>query len=469
MTKALLLTIIATIAALPRIAMGSEPDLDEGLRNAVQALERAGGKLHGPIGDPKKIKIGDKYPYPEEPVKLKDKKPITLDFPNTFITDIDLESLYDAILQIPNLTTLDLSYTRVKGETLSRFAKSSTLVSIDLSNTPISPMGMRQLTRLRNLTSVSLNGTYLSYKELAEFAEVFKDKLQKLELSGARIFDIRYVEKSDAIVFDPELKPVKPKQVIALIAKFSKLTRLYMAKVLNPNGSTIEKEGIKDELGQIFGKNRLYTELDLSYNNLLNNSIPPAVELRGLTILKLSGNKYLTDEGLGKLWPANSVDLHSLIELDLSGTFLTNKVLSRVLDLNVGLDMLSLSGTPTFTDDRISFAKQRATLRILDISNTGINNDSFSILWGAVGIKLSGSDLQIPYSLEILDISGTSMTDKGLATTSAAWLRKLEKVIIADSKMTPGGVARLNALKASTSSTPPPNGPAAASQQRLSR
>jgi internalin A len=367
--------------------------------------------------------------------KLSSSDPKTVTFFNTYLNDRDLASLSDALVQIENIKRLDLSNTRVTGESLGMLAGMASLDELDLSHTPISADGLLELRTLTRLKCINLNNTFLPRDSFAGFVSAFAPSLRSLQLSGAR-------------VCDPHLQPVGADDVLRMIGQLHALESLALSQTFSGPGTVDLKDGISD-LQPLAALCNL-TELDLSNNNLAMGAMQTVKTLTNLTALKLAGNKKLNDDGLADLWSSTQAGaqtpikegLQQLTKLDLSGTHLTDVGLSEIANHHTQLAELSLSGTLTLVDrDSPALLGKLTKLSKLDISDTGVDDASFRAIWKTDEF----------HKLVSLDISGTMVTDKGLTTDEprAVGFAFLETLYCADTKVTTGGVNRRNALNAS--------------------
>jgi Leucine-rich repeat (LRR) protein len=395
--------------------------------NAIGRLQRFGGKVDpytNPVGEPS-------WSQPAGPLSSSQSK--TVAFFNTNLTDLDLILVTEALVQIGNVKRLNLSNTKLKGETLGCLAGMASLQELDLSSTPISGHGLRQLALLGQLSSVSLDNTCLDKDSFICFQFKFKNSLKTLHFSGATVLDAC-------------LQPLGAAGILELIRKFSALEYLDLSRTLAVPGSTEAADGVSNlkPLGDLVQ----LTALNLSSNNLIDQAIPPLAQLTKLTELNLAGNNFLTNQGLAVLWhpkkegPPDPLD-DGLKRLDLSGTQLTDAGLAALAARNRQLVDLNISGTYTLINPRYPIdLGYLANLSKLNISNTGIDDELFRAIW--MGGKLN--------QLASLDISGTMVTDRGLTTDPphpAVGFMGLRTLYSADTKVTTGGVNRRNALRAS--------------------
>jgi hypothetical protein len=393
---------------------------------------------------------------------------------NTSLADPDLVLLAETLLHVPNLRKLDLSYTRVEGRSLGALAGIESLTDLDLSHTPISGEGLRELAGLCRLTSVGLNGTYLPLAGFAFFVSRFAHSLSSLELSGAT-------------VFGPGLQPAGAPCLLNLLGQFTRLDHLALDGTLANPRAAGETKWLSDLSALAFRTN--LKALDLSNNNLADRALEYVAKLKGLTELKLAGNKHLSDKGLQRLWPPNrggmgataagtagllasplregpflaasaycagramecppgrpgkgeEEALNHLKKVDLSDTGLMEDTLWNLTDRNRQIEELFISGTPTLVTPLSAAALDNLSKLVrLDISDTGVNDPLFRLIW-------EGNPFPC---LRYLDISGTMVTDNGLATDGpppAVGFPNLYSLYTADTGVTQAGVNRREALLA---------------------
>jgi len=433
-TTRLIATAIIVGSLLPTL-VPNPARADPCLENAVRWLQRFGGKV-------------DRYEHPaKEPTLAQPAKPLspwdpkTVTFFNTNLSDLDLVLVSDALLQIGNLTRMDLRYTRLKGESLGVLAGIASLRELELSSTPISSRGLLELTLLGQLTSIGLDNTSLPYDSSVVFQCKFQATLRSLHLAGARIVD-------------PGLRPLGANGILQWISHFSELESLDLSQTLAVPGSPEAEHGVSS-LQPLTCLQKL-TALNLANNNLNERTLTPLLQLTNLTVLSLAGNRKLKDSSLVALWPSIGSALDRLTKLNLSGTQLTDAGLAAIVSRNINLVDINISSTYTLTSSAgaISLGRLNELLK-LDISGTGVNDAVFRTIW-------EGGRLN---KLDSLDISGTMVTDRGLTSDKpqpAVGFMLLDSLYCADTKVTTGGVNRRNALRASIA---PPATAAAATPQ----
>jgi Leucine-rich repeat (LRR) protein len=187
------------------------------------------------------------------------------------------------------------------------------------------------------------------------------------------------------------------------------------------------------------------SRLDLSNNNLKPCATAALTNFAHLNELRLGGNAGLTDADLMPIGTA-----HILKKLDLSSTKLTDVGLENLAGNNPCLEDLNISGTFTLVDPSSSAAIAKlANLTTLNIGSTGVRDATLRAIWkGGVFLKLV-----------FLDISGTMVTDRGLATDPPhpdVGFRNLQSINIANTRVTLGGLNHRNALIALLPPLPPP-------------
>lgn len=152
-----------------------------------------------------------------------------------------------------------------------------------------------------------------------------------------------------------------------------------------------------------------------------------------LSVLDLSQNRNITDEGLGHL-----SSLKNLENVDLGGTGISDNGVVHLVRLPK-LHKLGLSHTAISDSGLGPLAKVR-TLRELDVSGTLVTDGGLSHL-----TRLE--------SLEVLDISATHVTDEGIEHLCS--MRKLRQLILdppmgkyaVPSSVTPNGVSKLQRVR----------------------
>jgi internalin A len=441
MSTARFFAAIVVITSLQCTLLGSERFADARVASALERLSALGARISPGIGPD-----ASSSSQPTENSPPFDAR--TVAFFNTSLTDLDLASVADALLQIPNIAKLDLSYTKVRGECLSSLAAIASLREIDLSGTPISTVGLVQLTLFDRLTSINLNHTSLPLDGFVCFQSAFASRLTTMGLSGVTIVDGGF-------------RPLDAQGLMELVGKFTVLRRLDFGQTLAGSGSTIFARGITD-LTPLIALREL-RRLDLSNNHLSGKAVGPLAELTKLESLNLAGNTELSNESLMVLWPPNlyglpeplDLGLNHLTNLNLAGTKLTDAGLWAIAQRNAMLTELNLSGTPTFVHSSSAGSVRKLTrLTTLNASGTGLDDPLFREIGKDDRLKVLAS----------LDISGTVVTNHGLALDEKPGITfpQLKNLYCADTKVTTAGVNRRNALASlSPSETMPSSTPAA--------
>jgi Leucine-rich repeat (LRR) protein len=432
-TRPIIVAAVLAMGSLPSI-WGAMPARGDELENdAVARLEALGAKVGGYSDAPA---ARARMRFVAQPFDAAGAAK-TVTFLDTNLTDLELSLATCALLQITNLKRLDLSKTKLKGESLGGLAGLASLEELDLSSTPLSGCGLHALSLLSHLRSLSLNNTWLRRDSFACLQSALAGQLTTLNLSG-----VTFVDDSG--------KPLAPGDILELIRPFSLLTRLDLAQTLAIPGSPgAQKTGVAN-LGPLTGLTRL-NKLDLSNNNLKGWTMQSVARLEALTDLNLSGNKDLTDDCLAVLWPPEppagaalpAVGLRNLKTLSLSGTKLTDAGLTVLAERRRGLTELDLSSTPTLVKPDVAAGLGKLSgLTKLNLSGTGLNDAALRALW---------KDKQLP-ALKSLDVSATAVTNRGLAKDTAppeVGFAALETLFASDTRVTAGGISRRNALLAS--------------------
>jgi Leucine-rich repeat (LRR) protein len=426
------------LASLTPTPGPQDRDPPPGPEEALKCIARFGGRVIPVPADPTEPSCL----APDPPVPPPLKGPWAVKFANTHFTDCDLAAVADSLGQISDLQVLDLSYTRVKGESLGWLAgfPSLRLKELDLSSTPISGDGLRELARLDSLKGIRLNHTTLHLSDMLDLQGMFPGNLRTLHLSGARLLD-------------RESQPLRPDVILNWVRGFTHLEDLALSGTLAAPGSP-GASGVGDltYLGHLTD----LTRLDLSDNKLTAPDDPPKhgvipklqaviplARLEKLTTLRLGGNGDLNDQSLKELWPTVGPVVYRLKKLDLSGTKLTDQGLKLLAHRNPNLVDLNISKTRTMVDQKqVPTALRGLThLCTLNIAGTGVGNAMFLALGNGRGLAC----------LTSLDISGTMVTNAGLATDRPQIVvpfRGLLVIYAADTKVTAAGTNHRNALAA---------------------
>jgi hypothetical protein len=311
----------------------------------------------------------------------------------------------------------------VNGESLGCLAWLPSLKELDLSAAPISGDGLRALACLSKLERLKLNRATMYLHDLIDMQAALESKLKLLHISGAR-------------VFDPWSRPVEADDIVKWVVGFTKLEDLGLAGTLAAPGKAGETSG-GAKLMPLDRLKATLCRLDLSNNNLKPGDTVALTQLENLKELHMGGNADLRDEDLAPFGKAGRLKV-----LDLSGTQLTDGGLITLASDNKGLVDLNIAGTFTLVNRSASDALSKLSeLKTLNIGSTGAADKTFRAIWRGGALP----------KLEYLDISGTRVTDRGLATeTSPAdvGFRSLKSINIANSRVTPGGLNHRDALLA---------------------
>jgi len=304
-----------------------------------------------------------------------------------------------AVSGIKTLGFLDLSYTEISDEGLSRLGKLKQLSTLYLLGAQFPEKGIENLSGLENLRVLDLSGVYLSEKALARLGGL--EKLEVLSLGGSGIAD----------------------------AGLKHLEGLKNLKRLDLTASSITDKGMKI----IAGFHDLRT-LSLGSYNVTAEGL---AQLSGLTRLKsltLEG-ETITDEGLQRL-----AGLEALEVLHLNRTLVSDAGLESVGKLK-NLRALFINDETVFSGEkkRISDAGLAHLagldkLEILDLDGCLVGDAGLAHLSG-----LNLRELAIAY----YDAKG-NIGAKGLE--QIAKLGGLQALVIRDSKITAGSLALLGGL-----------------------
>ncbi len=369
-------------------------------------------------------------------------------FLNSNLSDEDFAGQVSQLAKIKFLARIDLSYTKVTGAGLGLLKSASLfpiLTQLDLSSTPLNEMGLKELATLSNIHDLHLNGTSLPISGLRYFSENFSDKDGKglvLYLANTAV-----------------TKPSGTGTVIQMDAG-EWLPKLGTPQIMNiMTGIDLSGAGVKDDALINFLENVVkkdsFNKLILSGNKITNESLKSVKQFTNVEVLNLANNAEITDEGLKSL---ASVKYEQLKELSLSGTgqskrlnakepYVTDTGMAAIVSKAPNLTKLNITGTLTLvTPDGRKAIQVLKKLKRLEIAGTGIDDKGLKEVWGASQTDTKNLNLQ---ALEFLDISQTKVTNKGLiGDKDRVGFPKLKTIQTTDTKITPGGVSRYNALRA---------------------
>jgi len=213
------------------------------------------------------------------------------------------------------------------------------------------------------------------------------------------------------------------------------------------------------------------TGLDLSHTSITDTGIKSLLPLASLLTLRVSATR-IGDEGLRHIGKSFGASQLKWLELDLSGTAITDEGLPRLLGLR--FDKLDLSNT-RITDRGLLLLQDTESIRELYLANTQITDQgvehltvvnrlcTLSLADTRVG-RLGVSKLRALTALGRLDLSGTKIDDDSLqdlahGSFDVLWLRrtnvtdagiepltrmlKLRYVYLSGSRITAAGVLAL--------------------------
>jgi hypothetical protein len=395
------------------------PDADSAAcpEEAVRCIEHFGGRVIKVVESPAAPGV-DRDADPACPPVHRGVK-----FLNTHFTDLDLVAVAGALMQIEDLERVDLSYTRVKGESLACLAWLPSLKELDLSAAPISGDGLHALACLGPLERLKLNRASLYLHDLFDMQAALGSRLKMLHISGAW-------------VLDPCSRPMEAGDILNWVVGFTKLEDLGLAGTLAAPGTVGEKCGVTS-LTPLKNLKCTLTRLDLSNNNLKTGATVDLTQLENLNDLRLRGNADLRDSDLAPIGKAGRLKV-----LDLSGTQLTDGALIALVTDNKCLVDLNIAGTFTLVNRSASDALSKLSdLKTLNIGSTGVRDETFRAIWRGGALP----------NLTYVDISGTMVTDRGLASAGPppdVGFRKLNSINIAGSRVTNAGLNHRNALLA---------------------
>ena len=277
------------------------------------------------------------------------------------------------------------------------------------------------LASLCRLETVKLDRTSLFLHDLTGMQASLGGNLKVLNLSGTQLLD-------------PSSQPLEAPEILNWVVGFTKLEGLGLAGTLAAPGTTGESSGVAN-LTPLCQLNDTLRCLDISNNNLKPGAMKALTELAHLNELRVGGNADLTDDDIKPIGKAGL-----LTKLDLSGTQLTDAELKCLATINTCLEDLNISSTFTLVDRNAATALGKLTkLTSLNIGSTGLRDTTFRAIW-------KGRTLP---NLVYLDISGTMVTDCGLATDGLhpdVGFRNLKSINIANTRVTPAGLNYRDAL-----------------------
>ncbi|KEI35050.1 hypothetical protein FRA_41c09430 [Francisella sp. W12-1067] len=273
------------------------------------------------------------------------------------------------------------------------------LKSLELSSNSITDVGVEYITRnLSSLSSLSLSSNSITDVGLKYIAKNLPS-LSSLSLSSNSITDegVRYIAQNLPALMSLNLldcKKITDVGVRYIARKLSSLNSLGLSS------NSVTDEGVRDIARKLSSLN----SLSLSSNSITDVGVKYiAKNLPKLTSLDFSNCRKITDQGAIRV-----IKSMFLKELGLSGCDITDRALTHLCNQNY---------------KREGFFNNICEAKLPDERNSTSSNVGGDTIWGGRSLNLSNckgiTDVGVSYVahcrfLEELNLSGSSVTDKGL-------------------------------------------------------
>jgi len=311
------------------------------------------------------------------------------------LADDDIERLWNALGDLPNLTHLEASGPVTRPGAILHLRHARRLQALSLRWATIADDDLAVLSQLPQLQELNLNETPVSDAALEHVAKI--KSLRAIELHHTKVTD----------------------DGLRQIAKLSRLQRLRLS------GTKISNEGLAHlrRLPQL-------SNLNLEHTNITDSGLEHVAAIPRLQRLDLSLNT-LSEDGLMIL-----AQRSQLKSLRLEGTTAGPAALAAVTKL-AALEELDIGG-PIVSGDLSALA---------DCPNLRVLHSSFAL----GGANSWGQGLKLPQSLQ--EISGVKLSD--IAIEELAALPNLEVVHVLRSTLDPEQVAAVQKLRDRLADTRP--------------
>lgn len=248
-----------------------------------------------------------------------------------------------------------------------------------------------------NIVAVDLRASWVTDSDLPALAAL--PHLSRLDLSGTRITDHGLQQLKDApgitelnlryaeLITDAGLSAVKNwkhlKQLNLRGTKITDTTLQHLSGVTSLESLNIGYAQITDVGLDLITSLPNLKELAIGGNKLTDNGLQPLRELPGLTYLDLSGSQR-TDSGLWSVSLNESgleaiATLKNLRRLRLDGTLVSAHGLEKLRDLTL-LERLDLQGCKRVGDDAVPVLASFHSLHELDVTGTSITGKGIAAL-----------------------------------------------------------------------------------------
>lgn len=319
---------------------------------------------------------------------------------NTSLQQINSSQITDELLRTASkqdleMTSLDLSGSRVTDKGLSYLTKWRNLRHLYLDDMNITDRGIQQLQSMNRLETLALSGTQITDKGVERL--VGMKRLRKLFLKGTMISDAGLASVAKL----PDLRQLCLTKTRVSDAGLSYLQSTPIES-MHLVGTRVTDVGARN-----LSKMASLHELQLKSTALTDSGLQALSHLPALSYLDVE-HTDITDEGVKSLTGSKSI-----VHLDLSRNRIGDKAL-KYLETMPNLKELELAYT-VVTDRGVESLKSLPSLRNVDLTRTSIDD----------GAMKSVSDI---VSLETLRIGGTAVSNTGLSNLTS--LRALKSLSV---------------------------------------
>ncbi|QIV96660.1 leucine rich repeat (LRR) protein [Allofrancisella inopinata] len=319
------------------------------------------------------------------------------------VTDKGVKNIAVKISSLKSLSFSSHEITDVGVKSIATFmSHTKCLKSLELSSNSITDVGVEYITtNLSSLSSLSLSSNSITDVGV-EYITTNLSSLSSLSLSSDSITDVglKYIAQNLSALMSLNLSGCKKITDVGVRSIATFMSRTKRLKFLELSSNNITDVGLK----YIAQNLPSLSSLSLSSNSITDEGVRYiAQNLPALMSLNLSGCKKITDQGAIRV-----IRSMFLKELDLSGCNITDRALTHLCNQSY---------------KREGFFNNLCEAKLPDERNSISSNVGGDTIWGGRSLNLSNckgiTDAGVSYVahcrfLEELNLSGSSVTDKGL-------------------------------------------------------
>jgi Leucine-rich repeat (LRR) protein len=278
--------------------------------------------------------------------------------------------------------------------------------------------------------------------------------LRDVSLKGVVIDSLNVTDRGiQALQDHPTLESVQlwsssiSDRSLKAIARIPSLKKLYIKK------AKITDSGLSDLISELSEKGQIESLGLIECHDLTNEGLEKICELASLRGLSLMGNEGLTSrsfEYIAELKNLATLSVHDLAISESDLVFLQSLTKLETIRLTQS------ERTLTLTDEALESISRLHSLKSLTIDNATIEDSSLSqlaALQGLVSLGLIRTGVgdegiskvtELFPNLTLLDMSGTNVSDEGMAHVGK--LKKLERLIVENTDVGDVGLSHLDEL-----------------------